>query len=107
VVRSADFILMHGNGVSSPARIAEMVRQVRNVPGWKPKPVLFNEDDHFGFDLPQYNMLAAISEYASWGFFDPGESNYRDGYQCPPVNWQINTPLKQSFFDKLKEITGE
>jgi hypothetical protein len=29
VVRSADFLLLHGNGVSDPARIAEMVRQAR------------------------------------------------------------------------------
>ncbi|MBW7997391.1 MAG: hypothetical protein FVQ81_12625 [Candidatus Glassbacteria bacterium] len=107
VVRSADFILMHGNGVSEPARIAEMVREVRQVAGWRPMPVVFNEDDHFDFDKPASNMLAALSEYASWGYFDPGQSNYRDGYQCPPVNWQINTTRKRAFFGKLKEITGE
>jgi len=33
-------------------------------------PVLFNEDDHFDFDRPENNMLAAIGEYAGWGFFD-------------------------------------
>jgi hypothetical protein len=36
----------------------------------------FNEDDHFDFDKPVNNMLAAIGWYASWGYFDPGESNY-------------------------------
>lgn len=106
VVRSADFILMHGNGVSDPDRLAEMVRSVRKVPGWKPMPVVVNEDDHFDFDKPKNNMLAAVREYASWGFFDPGKSNYRDGYQCPPVNWQINTDRKRAFFIKLKELTG-
>lgn len=107
VVRSADFLLMHGNGVKDPARIAEMVRQCRRVPGYTPKPILFNEDDHFDFDRPVNNFIAALSEYASWGYFDPGQSNYIDGYQCPPVNWQINTPRKRAFFGLLREITGQ
>jgi len=106
VVRAADYILMHGNGVSDPRRLAAMAREVRQVPGWRPMPVVFNEDDHFDFDQPENNLLAALSEYASWGYFDPGESNYRDGYQCPPVNWQINTDRKRAFFGKVKEITG-
>ena len=106
VVRAADFLLMHGNGVKQPERIAEMVRQCRQVPGYRPVPILFNEDDHFDFDQPQNNMLSAISAYASWGYFDPGKSDYADGYQCPPVNWQINTPRKKAFFGLLREITG-
>jgi hypothetical protein len=48
----------------------------------------------------------SVRAYAGWGYFDPGESNYRDGYQCPPVNWGISSPLKRAFFDKLKEVTG-
>lgn len=106
VVRSADFLLMHGNGVKDPKRIAEMVRQARAVPGYRPMPILINEDDHFDFDKPENNMLAAIGEYCSWGYFDPGESNYRDGYQCPPVNWGINTERKRAFFGLVKEVTG-
>lgn len=107
VVRTADFLLMHGNGVNRPARIAEMVRQARRVPGYRPMPIVFNEDDHFDFDQPENNLLAAVGEYASWGYFDPGQSNYCDGYQCPPVRWDINTPRKQAFFRLVKEITGE
>lgn len=106
VVRSADFLLMHGNGVSEPERLALMVRQARAVSGYRPMPILFNEDDHFDFQAPLNNMLAAVGKYASWGYFDPGKSNYLEGYQCPPVNWQINTPRKKAFFGKLKEITG-
>lgn len=106
VVRSADFLLMHGNGVSEPERLALMVRQARAVSGYRPMPILFNEDDHFDFQAPLNNMLAAVGEYASWGYFDPGKSNYLEGYQCPPINWQINTPRKKAFFGKLKEITG-
>jgi len=106
VVRSADFILVHGNGVGDPKRIAEMVRRCRRVPGYSPKPILFNEDDHFDFDKPMNNMVAAVSEYAGWGYFDPGKSNYADGYQCPPAQWRINTPRKQGFFGLLREMTG-
>jgi len=106
VVRASDFLLLHGNGVSEPQRIAEMVRRTRAVPGYRPMPILFNEDDHFDFDKPRCNMTAAIGEHASWGYFDPGESNYRDGYQCPPVQWGINTDTKRSFFAKLRETTG-
>jgi hypothetical protein len=100
VVRSADFLLLHGNGVKDPKRISEMVRQTRAVAGYTPKPIVFNEDDHFDFDKPDYNMLASIREYASWGYFDP------EGYQSPPVNWGLDTDRKKSFFAKLKEITG-
>jgi hypothetical protein len=106
VVRSADFLLMHGNGVKDPNRIREMVRQARKVRGYRPMPILFNEDDHFDFDKPLNNMVAATSEHASWGFFDPGKSNYRDGYQSPPVNWGVYTPRKRAFFEKVKEMTG-
>lgn len=106
VVRSSDFLLMHGNGVKDPNRIAEMVRQARAVPGYLPMPILFNEDDHFDFDKPWNNFMAAVSEYASWGYFDPGRNNYNDGYQSPPVQWEINTELKRAFFEKVREVTG-
>jgi len=83
-----------------------MVRQARARPGYRPMPILFNEDDHFAFDRPTNNMLAAIAEYASWGFFDPGENNYRDGYQSLPVRWDINTDRKRAFFALLADVTG-
>jgi hypothetical protein len=106
VVEVSDFVLMHGNGVEDPARIAEMVRQTRALPTYRPMPILFNEDDHFDFDKPMNNMLAAVSEYASWGYFDPGENNYRDGYQSPPVDWRINTDRKRSFFRLVRGMAG-
>jgi hypothetical protein len=106
VVRSSDYLLLHGNGVKDPERIAEMVRQTRQVAGYRSMPILFNEDDHFDFDKPVNNMMKALSEYASWGYFDPGAPDYRDGYQSPPVNWAINTERKRAFFRLLKEVTG-
>jgi len=106
VVKASDFLLLHGNGVKDPARITEMVKQTRAVEGYRPMPILFNEDDHFDFDKPANNMMSAIREYASWGYFDPGASDYSDGYQCPPVNWGLNTPRKKAFFDLVKRVTG-
>ena len=105
-VKTSDFLLIHGNGVTRPERIAEMVAETRQVEGYHPMPVLFNEDDHFDFDRPSNNMVAAIGAYASWGYFDPGKSDYDDGYQCPPVNWRINTERKKAFFRLVKEMTG-
>jgi hypothetical protein len=106
VVRTSDFVLIHGNGVKDPKRISEMVRQTRQVKGYRPMPVLFNEDDHFDFDKPMNNMVAAIGEYCGWGYFDPGKSDYADGYQCPPVNWGLSSERKKAFFGFLKEVTG-
>lgn len=106
VAAASDFLLLHGNGVEDPRRIAEMVRQTRALESYRPRPILFNEDDHFHFEDTSNNMLAAVSEYASWGYFDPGESNYRDGYQSVPVNWGINTDRKRSFFRLLRTVTG-
>jgi hypothetical protein len=100
VVKSADFLLLHGNGVKDPKRISEMVRLTRAVAGYTTKPILFNEDDHFDFNQPDFNMLGSLREYASWGYFDP------DGYQSPPVNWGLDTARKKAFFAKLREITG-
>ncbi len=106
VVAASDFVLIHGNGVEDPARIAAMVDEVRDLPSYRPMPILFNEDDHFKFDEPMNNFMAALSRGASWGFFDPGESNYRDGYQCPPVNWGLNTARKRAFFELAREVAG-
>lgn len=106
VVRAADFLLMHGNGVKDPMRIGQMVQEARRLDGYRAIPILFNEDDHFDFDKPVNNMMAALADYASWGYFDPGESNYRDGYQCPPVRWGINTERKKAFFDLVRQVTG-
>jgi hypothetical protein len=108
VVKSSDFLLLHGNGVEDPNHIAEMVLQTRRVEGYRPMPILFNEDDHFDFDLPLNNFIAAIRQYASWGCFDyrmPGEG-YDEGFQSVPVNWGISSERKRGFFRLAKEITG-
>jgi len=106
VIRASDFLLLHGNGPDNPDRIRNMIKTTRATAGYRPMPVLINEDDHFRFDEADNHMLAALGLYVSWGYFDPGKSDYNDGYQCPPVNWGINTDRKKQFFGKLKEVTG-
>jgi hypothetical protein len=109
VVKASDFLLLHGNGVNDQARIGEMVRQTRKVEGYRPMPVLFNEDDHFNFDKPANNFAAAVAEYASWGYFDyrmRGEG-FDEGYQSVPVNWKTSSARKRGFFKLLSHMTGE
>jgi hypothetical protein len=108
VVRASDYLLLHGNGVSDPKRIAEMVQLTRKVAGYTTKPIFFNEDDHFNFEVPVNNFTAAIGEYAGWGYFDfrmKGEG-YAEGYQSIPADWTISSPRKAGFFGLLAEITG-
>jgi len=70
VIRAPDFILLHGNGVKDPKRITAMVEETRKVAGYTPKPIVFNEDDHFNIDQDLNNFTSAIGAYASWGYFD-------------------------------------
>ncbi|HSH19716.1 MAG TPA: hypothetical protein VLA03_04655 [Draconibacterium sp.] len=106
VVEVSDYILIHGNGVKEPSRITEMVEQVRALPSYKPMPIVFNEDDHFDFDKPENNFVAATKAYASWGYFDfrMKDEGFDEGYQSVPVNWGISSDRKRGFFNKMKEI---
>ena len=108
VVQASDFILLHGNGVKDPKRIIQMVEETRKVAGYTPKPILFNEDDHFNFEEKTNNFTAAVTAYSSWGYFDfrmKGEG-FAEGYQSVPVDWGINSVRKKGFFGLMKEITG-
>jgi hypothetical protein len=108
VLKAADFVLLHGNGVMKPDRIAALVRLTRKLPGYTPKPIVFNEDDHYDFEQPWNDFVAATSEHASWGFFDyrlKGEGP-DEGYQSVPVNWGISSARKRGFFTLLREMTG-
>jgi hypothetical protein len=108
VVRASDFLLLHGNGVGDCTRITEMVKQTRAIPGYKPMPILFNEDDHEKFDEPKNNFISALSEHVSWGWFDyrrKGEG-MEEGYQSPPVNWGLSSARKRAFFKLCADITA-
>ncbi len=108
VVKSSDFILLHGNGMSDPLKVGELVRNTRKVEGYSAKPILFNEDDHFNFEADTNNFVSAVREYASWGLFDyrMKDEGFEAGYQSVPVDWGINSERKKAFFNKVKEITG-
>jgi len=108
IAAAADFVLLHGNGVDRPDGIRDLVRRCRAMPACRGRPVLFNEDDHFGFDRSDNNMIAAVGERAGWGYFDyrmAGEG-YDEGFQSVPVNWGISSARKRGFFGLLAEMTG-
>jgi hypothetical protein len=109
IVSISDFILLHGNRQDHPDLIRRMVDAVRQHASYRGQPVLFNEDDHFEFDKEDNNMLAAISRYAGWGFFDfryPGEK-FEDGYQSIPVDWGIHSERKKAFFELVAKVVGQ
>lgn len=108
VVRVSDFLLLHGNGVGQPAGIAEMIRRTRALPEYRPMPILFNEDDHEGFEREPNHFATAVAGHVSWGWFDyrrKGEGS-EEGYLSPPVDWGIRSARKRAFFGYLAEITG-
>ena len=102
VMEEADLILVHGNR-QTPDNIKQLVKKIRRSGVYRnqPKPIVFNED---GTDTR--NLDAAFEVYTSWGYYDQGKNNYKDGFQSPPVNWGINTKDKQKFFSRVTEITG-
>ena len=108
LVAAADFLLLHGNGVSQPDRIRKMAETCRALKTYRGQPILFNEDDHFDFEKADNNMIAAVSRYASWGLFDyrmKGEG-FDEGYQSVPANWGISSDRKRGFFGLLAKMTG-
>ena len=122
-IDACDFIMPHGNGLQ-PEQLAVGLEAVKNHPAFRrrPKPIIINEDST---GLP--NLEASWRRYVSWGYYDQGfngEQRVHDrwvdlpyppregrleelsGFQTPPVNWTINTPRKQAFFDRVAQITG-
>lgn len=102
MVRTADFLLPHGNNLG-PLGHVEKVRRIRAMPDYqaRPTPIFFNEASADPVDFQ-----AALSEGVSWSFYDHGSNDYADGFQSPPVNWTINTFEKQAFFERVRDITG-
>ena len=92
LANTSDLVLLHGNG-QSPDSIRSMVQTMRSRTS---KPIVFNEDS-----TSIANMDAATAAGSSWGYYDQGTNNYRDGFQSPPINWTINTSSKQAFFDHV------
>ena len=108
LLQSADYVLYHGNGLATPDAVRARARAIRATPGYRGQPLLINEDDHFDFDKPDNNMLAALEQYSGWGFFDYRQirERFEDGYQSLPVDWGINSSRKRGFFGLLADVTG-
>ena len=116
IVEVSDYVLLHGNGVRDPQRMEEMIKQVREMEVYNNVPIVNNEDDQpwrvdaQGWEDYGNTMVAAVQNYASWGFFDfrleSENALFNEGFQSVPVNWQITSERKQAFFDLLAEITG-
>jgi hypothetical protein len=104
VIAAGDFVLPHGNGIETYSQVTELIENIRDQPSYEPMPIVFNEDDHYDFYDFHNHLTTAVRNYASWGFFDPGRSDYEHGYQCPPVNWRPNTQRKQAFFETVEYI---
>jgi hypothetical protein len=105
---AADYVLLHGNGITPPDRLREHIRSRKANPAYRGQPLLINEDDHFDFDQPDNNMLASIGEFCGWGYFDyrMSREGYSNGFQSLPVDWTINSSRKRGFFDLLARVTG-
>jgi len=108
LLQTADYVLYHGNGLPTPQAVHARAKQIRATAGYRGQPLLINEDDHFDFDKPENNMLAAVEEYSGWGYFDYRQirERFEDGYQSLPVDWGINSARKKGFFSLLAQVTG-
>lgn len=108
LLQTADYVLYHGNGLATPQAVHARAKQIRATSGYRGQPLLINEDDHFDFDKPENNMLAAVEEYSGWGYFDYRQirERFEDGYQSLPVDWGINSVRKKGFFSLLAQVTG-
>jgi hypothetical protein len=94
-----DYILIHTNG-QTPEQARETIAASRRIGGID-RPLLINEDG-----VSAFNLQAAVDERVGWGYYDQGWNNYRDGFQSPPTNWSINTPVKWLFFEQVARLTG-
>jgi hypothetical protein len=102
VIKQADYISLHCN-VQTTDEMTATLDRIRSTAEYlaKPKPIV---DTECGTEIPK--METAVAGGAGWGYHDQGLNNYVDGFQSVPVNWGINTPVKQAFFDRVKRYAG-
>ena len=98
-LRLVDYVMFHTNG-KTPEQVHTVIQEMRGWTGYE-RPLLINEDG-----VSTFNLQAAVEERVGWGYYDQGWNNYRDGFQSPPTNWRINTPLKWLFFEQVARLTG-
>jgi hypothetical protein len=98
-LRLVDYVMIHTNG-RTPEQVHEDIQAQRRWTGYD-RPTLINEDG-----VSTFNLHAAVQERVGWGYYDQGWSNYRDGFQSPPVDWRISSPVKWQFFEQVARLTG-
>jgi len=94
--------------MSNPNEVVQLVEETKKVAGYKGQPIVYNEDDNYGFDNDWNNFIAATSVRASWGFFDfrRNDEAFENGFQSVPADWQISSQRKKDFFNLVETITG-
>ncbi|MCL4401233.1 MAG: hypothetical protein M1436_01025, partial [Acidobacteria bacterium] len=98
-IRAVDYVMFHTNG-KTPEEVHESINAMRRWAGYD-RPLLINEDG-----VSTFNLHAAVEERTGWGYYDQGWNNYLDGFQSPPTNWKISTPVKWLFFEQVARLTG-
>ncbi|MCX6637838.1 MAG: hypothetical protein NT090_22510 [Acidobacteria bacterium] len=98
-IQLVDYVMFHTNG-RTPEEVHETIVAMRRWAGYS-RPLLINEDG-----VSTFNLHAAAEERVGWGYYDQGWNNYRDGFQSPPTNWTIGTPVKWLFFEQVARLTG-
>ena len=108
LMAASDYILLHGNRVDHPDGVRAQVAGTRASAAYRGQPIFYNEDDHYDFDQPDNNFVAAVEGGAGWGFFDYRRIRepFADGFQSLPVDWGITSDRKRGFFRLLAEMTG-
>ena len=107
LIETSDIVYLHGDSRNTQ-ELKSDIETVQSNSAFKnnPKPIYINEDDYYNFDSDRCHFDAAIDNHVSWGVFvkcnGTTAGDYIYGYQCVPVNWKINTPLKKQFFEKVK-----
>jgi hypothetical protein len=95
-----DVVILHTNR-RTPTELKAMIDKVRANTTYKsnPVPIVVNEDS-----TSIANLDASLSKGVGWGYYDQA------GFQSIPdadgPDWNINTPVKQAFFDRVKQATN-
>jgi hypothetical protein len=98
-LRAVDYVMFHTNGLT-PEGVRERIHAMRRWAGYD-RPVMINEDG-----VSTFNLRAAAGERVGWGYYDQGWNDYLHGFQSPPTNWRISTPVKWLFFEQVAKLTG-
>jgi hypothetical protein len=104
IVAASDYVNLHGAG-GKPTQITSMVQGVRGLPAYRarPRPIIITEDAQWSGPA---NLDAAVAAGAGYGFFDKGRTDYRNGFQSPPVDWSAGTATKRAFFERVAALAG-